>query len=551
MGLLQTRLSLATRSRATFWLACIVLLGAALRLFPVWFGLPYLHARPDEEAATWHAMAVVNGDLNPHFFHWPSLTFYLFAGLFTAASWIRRALFLDPALPELEQLIIARTFVALAGTLTIVVMFRLARRVADTTTGLLAALFIAVAVLHVRDSHFAMTDVLMTLLVTASLVLLMRAVDTGPSGSSRWFAAAGLSGGLAASTKYSAAAVIAGMGAAQLLLLARGEEAWRKPQAWRPPVIFLAAFGIGFLIATPYALLDFHLFAADLRFDFAHLSGGQVLNAGRGWSYHLTHSLPYGVGVPTCIAAVAGIVPMLRHYRRRAFVIVAFSAAFYAWIGSGETVFFRYILPLVPIVCLAAAVAVRHAAPWLASHTRLSSQTTLALLTVLVAGPALVNSAWLDILLARTDTRVLAGRWLAPRLKAEESLYDAGGVFAQLYLPDAPVHRWRFDAAASVFYDAEGRTPDWLVLPDSPLWTYATVPLGLRRLALEKYVLVHVVEATKEPAGEAAGRAGSAVYDLDDAFFMPVSGFRTIERPGPTVSIYRRADAAPVGSPGP
>ena len=69
--------------------------------------------------------------VNPHFFHWPSLTFYLFAGLFTAGSWIRCALFLDPAPTELEQLIIARTFVALTGTLTIVVMFRLARRVAD------------------------------------------------------------------------------------------------------------------------------------------------------------------------------------------------------------------------------------------------------------------------------------------------------------------------------------------------------------------------------------------------------------------------------------
>jgi hypothetical protein len=30
-------------------LAAIVLLGAALRLFPVWFGLPHAHARPDEE----------------------------------------------------------------------------------------------------------------------------------------------------------------------------------------------------------------------------------------------------------------------------------------------------------------------------------------------------------------------------------------------------------------------------------------------------------------------------------------------------------------------
>jgi hypothetical protein len=36
------------------------------------------------------------------------------------------------------------------------------------------------------------------------------------------------------------------------------------------------------------------------------------------------------------------------------------------------------------------------------------------------------------------------------------------------------------------------------------------------------------------------GPARSAVYDLQDAFFMPLSGLSTVERPGPTIRIYRR-----------
>ena len=41
-----------TRRRAqSTALVLVVLFGAALRLFPIWFGLPYPHARPDEE--TW------------------------------------------------------------------------------------------------------------------------------------------------------------------------------------------------------------------------------------------------------------------------------------------------------------------------------------------------------------------------------------------------------------------------------------------------------------------------------------------------------------------
>ena len=37
------------------------------------------------------------------------------------------------------------------------------------------------------------------------------------------------------------------------------------------------------------------------------------------------------------------------------------------------------------------------------------------------------------------------------------------------------------------------------------------------------------------------GRTG-VVYDLQDAFFMPLWGFRNVERPGPTIHIYLRND---------
>ena len=166
------------------------------------------------------ATAVRGGDFNPHFFHWPSLTIYTFAALQAVASAIRRAFNVDSGLTFADQMVVARAFVAGAGTLTLVVLFRMARRMANTTTGLLAAFFLAVSILHVRESHFAMTDALMTLLLTTSLAILLRAIDKDPTAHSaesrfdaiRWFAVAGFVGGLATSTKYSAAAVLAALG---------------------------------------------------------------------------------------------------------------------------------------------------------------------------------------------------------------------------------------------------------------------------------------------------------------------------------------------------
>src|SRR5262245_18398549 len=121
---------------ARYALIAIVLVAAALRFYPIWFGLPYPHARPDEETAVGLALSMQNGDLNPRFFHWPSLTFYLFATLFAAASAVRRLLSFEP-LDAAGYVLLARGFVALCGTLTIVVLFSLAKRVADTAVALI------------------------------------------------------------------------------------------------------------------------------------------------------------------------------------------------------------------------------------------------------------------------------------------------------------------------------------------------------------------------------------------------------------------------------
>jgi 4-amino-4-deoxy-L-arabinose transferase-like glycosyltransferase len=516
------------------WLGAIVLVGAVLRFFPLWFGLPYLHARPDEEVAVFTALKMLEGDFNPHFFHWPSLIFSVFAALFAPVYWTTRTLSVEAEWGAGSYFMLARGFVAAAGTLTIVVLFRMVRRFAGAPAALLASAFLAVALLHVRDSHFAMTDVLMTLLATLSLAVLLRAIDPARANprSPRPFALAGFLGGLATSTKYSAAAIVGAMAAAQLVLF------WKSPRQMRlrsllPSAAFLAALVVGFLVGTPYSMLDFETFDRDVRFTMTHLSQGHGIDLGRGWWYHLRRSLPYGLGVLTYAAAILGVVPLLRHYRPYAFVIAAFALSFYASIGSGQTVFFRYVLPLIPLACLSAALAVTHVASWLAAHRGIAPRWSIAALAAAIVLPSLVNAVWFDVLLARTDTRVLAARWLAPQLTPDMSLHDATGPYSHLDFSQVRFHPWSFDPATGSFGHPEGRTPDWLVLDESPLRLYSGAPFELRELARQKYSLVQTFAATR-------GRARAAVYDQQDAFFLPFSRFDTVQRPGPTILIYRR-----------
>ena len=405
-----------------------MLLGAGLRFYGIWFGLPYMRARPDEIDAVMHGQMVMRGDLNPHFFHWPSLTFYTFGGVFTAVSDVLGALAPGATISDARFLVVARIIVALAGTATVAVLYDLARRLADAWTGMAAATFLAVAILHVRESHFAMTDVLMTLLATASLALLARAVDAGdaPTNPLRWFAASGLVGGLAASTKYNAAALVVAMAAVQLVWLVRARRKAATLGMWLPALAFFAAFVGGFFAGTPYAAIDSRTFLADLRFDLGHLAAGHGHDLGLGWSYHLTRSLPYGVGMTTSLAALVGAIPLVKHHGARAAAVITFAVASYVSFGGGREVFFRYLLPLVPVVCLFAAVAVRHGGIRIAARTRLSTGVATAALVAVVAAPLLVECVRFDRLLARTDSRVLAADWLRARVTPEETLYRGG-----------------------------------------------------------------------------------------------------------------------------
>lgn len=535
-------------SRST--LIVIVVIAAIARFWGIWFGLPHTQARPDESVVAAIAIGFFGGDLNPHFFDYPTLFMYLLAGLYYAyfavghasGTFLSIADFVASSVPHSAPFfLIARCFSAVLGTATVVLAYRIASRLAGQRAGLVGALFLALSLIHARDSHFGVTDVAVTFLVCASIAAL---IDAHAERAPRGFFLAGLLAGLAASTKYNAALLLVPACISQVIeILDARRERRPLPGDGRLP-LFLAPFVVGALLGTPYALADMSGLLDGFRRVTTHLEQGHGVDLGTGWTYHLAVSLRYGVGWPVLAAAFAGAALLAVRDPKRAAIVCSFPIAYYAAAGPGRTVFVRYMIPMLPFLCIMAAVAVDAATRSASARFRLQPRVT-AILAACLAGLAILPSATdlvqLDYLLGRTDNRLIAARWIRERVPAGGSLYQSDVSYGGLEIepPGMPssIDLWDFDESRGVFVAAgfaQAREPDWIVIQQSPLTAYSRVPPAIASLvSSNRYVRVRSFIAIEPTADE-------AVFDRQDAFFLPLAGFRGINRPGPNFHVYQR-----------
>lgn len=526
----------------------ILVAAAALRLWGIGFGLPHEFTRPDEEAAQWVALRAFSGNVNPQFLDWPTLFMYVlalayvpyflvgrFLGVFGPVSSFVAAATADPTGVRL----VARGLSASAGVATVWIVRQIGTRLFDATTGLVASWYLALAALHVRDSHFGVTDIPATCLLTLSFFFAVKATTTGAW---RHLVLSAAFAGLAASTKYNAG----------LILLA---TAWAVAAGAVPSLVSWAAraralavcAGVAFIVfvaGSPYTALEFRGFLGVLTQLSTRLRDGHTGLTDPAWQVHLFTSLRYGLGEPLLVAAIAGLGWCVRARPIHGLLLLVFPLTYFVLIGSGRTSFARYILPVVPFLCLSAAYATTELGRWIGRRTHVSwaPAITWALAAVLVL-PSAWSAVQTDRLLARTDSRLLAADWIAQRLESAR-IFQTGFIYVQVEMRTArpaDVARYpelRLDAAGA-FVNASGAPeppPDVIVVPMCPL-VYCRVPDAASALLDERYRLEHVVRGV-DP------RPGRPVYDRDDAFLLPLSGLSAIERPGPTIAIYIRQDLA-------
>ena len=266
------------------WLTVILAVGFCLRLLGIDFGLPNPNCRPDEGVLVKKALAVAAGDLNPHFFHYPSFHIYTLAALFGtcyAGGWLAGFFstpqdfllqyFLDPS----SLYLAGRMLGALLGTASVYLVYLVGRQAGGVRAGLASAAFLSVAFLHVRDSHYLTVDVPATFYILLAAILLLRFLQTGGAG---WLATSALFSGIAVSTKYNAAIIMAAFAgylcARALANHRRSGDRSGASVSFRHAAVFAAVTAGAAALGTPYALLDFNSFAADVMSEREHFASG-------------------------------------------------------------------------------------------------------------------------------------------------------------------------------------------------------------------------------------------------------------------------------------
>jgi hypothetical protein len=407
------------------WIVAGTCVGAlALRLIGLQYGLPHVY-NPDEVAIMARALSFAKGTLNPQNFLYPTFFFYvLFAwvGAYLGLVWIAGRV---RSLAELQLLYFTdptgiytagRLLGAVAGTATVGAVYRLALHVADSRAAAAAAIFVAVAPLHVRDSHYVKHDVPAALLVVMAYLAMMRVQSNSdtPRAAQRSLVLAAAACGVAFSTHYYCVFL-----AIPLLALAVMSSRAHGMRSVVQHCALVTVVSVGvFLLLSPFIALEPVTSWRDITAN-RQIVIDRAVEAGAfsPVSRYAAMLLWDTAGLPVALLAVAGIVLMLRSQTTAALLLLSFAVPFFLFITNTFPAS-RYLNPLVPFLAIFGGFGASQIA------RRLSPRpTAFWALTALAAAPALYESIRTDLFMRRTDTRTIA-------LELIESTVPAGAVVA-------------------------------------------------------------------------------------------------------------------------
>ncbi len=359
-----------TRKETLYLALFLTLCCFILRLPSIYSGMPYFQHEDEAHHFNRTVRMVQSGDWNPHYFHKPSLHFYLRAPV-VAASFlyeVRRG-----NIRKIEEVRTKDSY-GLAGyaftashpgivkwnrafsillslgilLLTFVLVLEITPSLLTATT---ASLLVAFSPTLLEHSATIGVDVPMSFFCILSSYLAVLFLRTS-STSTIYFSA--LAAGLAISTKYNALPIA--LTPLITLLVSRNATGAKL-------VISSVLIALGFIIASPFILASFPTFLNQLAYEIWHY--GIAGHTGHTAEPGVAQALFYvrwiasdGVGLLAALALPIGILYGLLVYRMKTLSLLTFPLFFFLLMAMQRANFTRNMIVLIPYIAIFGALTI-------------------------------------------------------------------------------------------------------------------------------------------------------------------------------------------------
>ncbi len=328
------------KSHALFIFLLIVLICASvIRYKGITFGLP-LMTHPDEPKIIGSALNIATtGNLNPHFFYYPSLYIYMQSLLYF--------IILKVTSNTIALVFFGRLLTIMLSLGTILLTYLAGKVLFDRRVGILASLFVTASSLHIANSYMITTDSPMAFWIMLSFLFSVLIFIRGPK--ITYYILNGICIGLAIGTKYTAVWSIIPMMVAHIYHVSSARIKFFDKKR------LLGMFSIpaAFIISTPFAVLNYKSFISFLQFQRGAYSQGHPGHEGINTSYipYLV-SLIKGYGIIGLIMSLVGCILLYLKDKKKAILLLSFPLVYYIFLGAFKVYFDRNLICIIPFLAL-------------------------------------------------------------------------------------------------------------------------------------------------------------------------------------------------------
>lgn len=402
----------------------ILFVAFAFRSYTVSRNLPYFYDEDEAHHYNRTVNMVKTGELNPHYFHKPSLHFYLRMPVVWASYlWSKHKGYLSSledirtnnryglgtyAFTASHEGIVKwnRAFSLLLSLCLILLTFVIAYQVTSSlpisvAAGLLASCSPAL----IEYSSVIGVDVLMSMFCCASVYAALRFVSS-PS-NFKLFLSAALAG-LAISSKYNAAPVIA-VPIIALFVSERRVDFGKSFLAGLTTVLF-------FFLASPFILVTLHTFIKDVSYEVWHygVAGHAGHSANPGLDQIVFYSKWFaneGFGFTASIFALFGLLILLVKPSKESWVLISLPILFFGLMIAQKTNFVRNMLVMIPFLSIFAAIGIERLCRAITSSNVLLSTSYIALVAIACIQPTFMSLENRQESLNTVESRRALAKW--------------------------------------------------------------------------------------------------------------------------------------------